>query len=648
MREEDKRLLEYDTYFQNSLPIFQEAFISYYGESERKDIEEKFKNALYIPYRDIDSQKLIIDDLEHKYFEIYLDEELTARGLMDMKELCFSRYKYELFDLMNIRYFADFASLALQSEEERMEKFIQEGFENIKNIKEDITLEEYKNYLDQGSIPEEYFYGKARFYHDRANYFLDKGNIEREFESKRVLFYARFSLLLSFDDMANIENSSVFKKLQECYECYKRSSIKYEQFKKELEPYITFVKEDEKINLSLHKTYQQRYIKDLTSLMDDDKKQATNLYTENFNYANYPTFLDNYGDFEERQPLIFNFSKQNEQLLNKSGVSEITKGDILRARVKYFKNLGINVAEKDLESLKNSEYWPSYDYVSQVQKIRDDCLDDFTKEYRLQSPFYQKIREKLNQQKFAGSISDSFWNIIATRGTFVQPNFIYKDDGLSLFPIVVLCLEDHSSYGKPIMDSRINHEFNHLYELNLKRHDENKVLCVDGFDVLTDTLVSMSEETEKENGSSKRKYEYFNEIINELLAQGVSKVMVDNNIGVFTPPDKARYIGNTSYENYRFLVQDFFDEYYETIIISRKKGNVTPLFQKVGQENFNKLNALINLFNQRFPSISFLNVRIALYEKKNNEDTRDYYKFVSERDKILESMREYSRNQSLA
>ena len=35
MREEDKRLLEYDTYFQNSLPIFQEAFISYYGESER-------------------------------------------------------------------------------------------------------------------------------------------------------------------------------------------------------------------------------------------------------------------------------------------------------------------------------------------------------------------------------------------------------------------------------------------------------------------------------------------------------------------------------------------------------------------------------------------------------------------------------------
>ena len=59
--------------FNNSLPAFQEAFISYYGESERNDIEEKFKNALYIPYRDIDTQKLIIDDLEHKYFEMYLD-----------------------------------------------------------------------------------------------------------------------------------------------------------------------------------------------------------------------------------------------------------------------------------------------------------------------------------------------------------------------------------------------------------------------------------------------------------------------------------------------------------------------------------------------------------------------------------------------
>lgn len=75
---------------------------------------------------------------------------------------------------------------------------------------------------------------------------------------------------------------------------------------------------------------------------------------------------------------------------------------------------------------------------------------------------------------------------------------------------------------------------------------------------------------------------------------------------------------------------------------------MTSLFQKVGQENFDKLNNLINLFNQRFPSISFLNVRISLYEKKDNEDTRDYYKFVNERNEILESMREYSRKQSLS
>lgn len=137
-------------------------------------------------------------------------------------------------------------------------------------------------------------------------------------------------------------------------------------------------------------------------------------------------------------------------------------------------------------------------------------------------------------------------------------------------------------------------------------------------------------------------------IINELLAQSVSKVMVENNIGVFTSPDKAKYMGGTSYENYRFLVQDFFEEYYETIIICRKKGDMTSLFQKVGQENFDKLNDLINLFNQRFPSVSFLSVRISLYEKKDNEDTRDYYKFVDERNEILESMREYSRKQSLS
>ena len=427
---------------------------------------------------------MIIDDLEHKYFEMYLDEELTASGLMDMKKLCFSNYKCEHFILMNIKYFVDFASLALQSEEERIKHFIQEGFENIKNVKEDITLEEYKKYLDQGSIPEEYFYGKARFYHDRANYFLDKSNIEREFEAKRVVFYAHFSQLLSFEDMADIVNSPVFKKLQECYECFKKSSIKYEKIKEELKPYITFVEADEKIRLSLHKTYQQRYIKDLLPMLDDAKIKAVNNYIENFSYKNYPAFLDNYGDFEERQPLILNFSEQQEQILNRPEESEIKKGNILRARVKYFKNLGIDVDEKNLESLKDSEYWPSYDYVSKVKKIKSACLDNFTKEYRMQSPFYQKIREKINQQKFAGSISDSFWDLFDLKGTCVQTNFIYKDNALMLFPIVILYLENPNFFAASYVDNKINHELNHLYELNFKVQGENEVLCVDGFDML--------------------------------------------------------------------------------------------------------------------------------------------------------------------
>ena len=59
--------------------------------------------------------------------------------------------------------------------------------------------------------------------------------------------------------------------------------------------------------------------------------------------------------------------------------------------------MGIDVDEKNLESLKDSEYWPSYDYVSKVKKIKSACLDNLTKEYRMQSPFYQKIREKINQ-----------------------------------------------------------------------------------------------------------------------------------------------------------------------------------------------------------------------------------------------------------
>ena len=64
-------------------------------------------------------------------------------------------------------------------------------------------------------------------------------------------------------------------------------------------------------------------------MLDDAKIKAVNNYIENFSYKNYPAFLDNYGDFEERQPLILNFSEQQEQILNRPEESEIAKGNIL-------------------------------------------------------------------------------------------------------------------------------------------------------------------------------------------------------------------------------------------------------------------------------------------------------------------------------
>ena len=51
----------------------------------------------------------------------------------------------------------------------------------------------------------------------------------------------------------------------------------------------------------------------------------------------------------------------------------------------------------------------------------------------------------------------------------------------------------------------------------------------------------------------KVKEKYFNEAINELIAQDISKIMASNNIFVFNDRDNTEYKGSTSYEETNFL-----------------------------------------------------------------------------------------------
>jgi hypothetical protein len=192
------------------------------------------------------------------------------------------------------------------------------------------------------------------------------------------------------------------------------------------------------------------------------------------------------------------------------------------------------------------------------------------------------------------------------------------------------------------LDANIIHELNHVFELNLVNVDGMSCEFICGWDIIESNFGKTPEEVKSlEPRIEKRKYELFNEIINELIAQGICELMHNDGVTVFDEPDNSRYERTTSYEDYLFLVKDFFAEFKEPILESRRNGNIEIIFNEVGKENFDELNSLIIEFYNNFKEMRIYKLLSALNNNEDNEMTRIYYDLLDRRDKVLENMRNY-------
>ena len=137
-------------------------------------------------------------------------------------------------------------------------------------------------------------------------------------------------------------------------------------------------------------------------------------------------------------------------------------------------------------------------------------------------------------------------------------------------------------------------------------------------------------------------YELFNEIINELIAQEITIQMHGDGIYLLNTKDDAKIKGGTSYESSISLVKEFFNTYKKEIIESRRNNNIQIIFDKVGKENFDRLNELFHKFYESFSGWEFYNLSTDINNKKNTERVRIYVDIINTRDEILKDMKIYS------
>ena len=262
-------------------------------------------------------------------------------------------------------------------------------------------------------------------------------------------------------------------------------------------------------------------------------------------------------------------------------------------------------------------------------------------EYYKSLPEYINNREKINKLELLDK--DDGYDTLSYEDnqTMIVPNIKKIDNIYKIFSLVLIYLDNDDGF----IDSYIVHELNHVLEVDLLSFDGENYQMSSGWEIFTDSILDLPDikKSYLKEIEPKRKYELFNEIINELISQEITEILFESNNYIFNTKENAEYQG-TNYEHTRFLVEKFYHVYKKEIIESRHNGNINIIYDTVGKDNFDSLNELVNSFYNMFPEDRIYDLYIAQEKGIENELTKLYDNLCLIRDNILSDMKKYKKN----
>lgn len=446
---------------------------------------------------------------------------------------------------------------------------------------------------------------------------LQKDNTKTLFENEAQLLNAFYPIDLSSD------NRDIETFLEELF-------VKYKTYTKKFQDYEKYIEKCDKLKQIIHDKYIDELIQNFKNEFSSD---------ELIIYQNKKQITDKMklylGTRIEINPIIAAFSKESECILNDLETKSWKKKSIKKDRISFFKAMGIDLGDNYQKYKYNQNCLsliPPIDLVEDIIDTKEELELKMYNEYFESLPEYQANREKLDKIGLLSKDDGYNASTFLYSETYVTPNIKINFQKPQIYPLININFD----YPNEFLDKYIIHELNHVYELTLVSTDETATYYTSGWELLCENKIADSKRT------FDRKYKAFNEIINDMLATEITQKLHQNNCYMFYSSEEAKTSGGTSYENYRFLVQDFYDKFKEDIIISRR-GNLSHLFDICGQENFEELNDLINNFISKWPG---LNITILLSDIKHHRHTQnaiEYQKIMKKRDEILHNMIQYKK-----
>ena len=556
-----------------------EVFVNFYGESERKIITEKFNNMLVIGYIPPEIIRAKINDIKTK------KSEEIKRGFLN--------------------------SFNLEKEQE----------ENLDKLY-------FKKYeLDYENLHPIMLYIKYKSDRKKWQYLKEEC----------VNFLKEMYPSVNADNIDVLIDNNFFEELDAIVNLYQIKQNEYNKFLESIKSYEDYVDACNDLKKLIEKKKTKEMIEELKTLFSSeeyDNIQKEFNKEKFFNIQNVNAKTKNYFSYSlEGTPLIEAFSLESEQILKTD--SEWRKESVKKDRIRYFENMGL-VLGGDYEEYMNhpraKEIIPPIDLVEKIVKTKKRYSEEAREEYFTSIPEYINNRNRIDKLDLLDKSDCYDAKLYEENGTAVATNIKYENGKIISKPLLLFGI----NYMYEYLDHRLIHELNHIYELSLLESSEEYYKCVCGWD---ETVGNLSTKTYFQD-EEKRKYELFNEIINELIAQEISATMSDLDIYIFNNKDNKKIKNGTGYEKTRVLVEDFYNTYKKEIIESRKQGNILIIYEAVGKDNFESLNNLINEYENAFPGISIYNMYRELKENKKTPGVILYKDLLERRDQILSNMNE--------
>ena len=581
------RMLNPTETIQRAMPAITEAFVTFYGEENREFIEQKFRDILIIGYSSPATVKRILNDMK----KIKSDELIKS--------------------------------------------FLEE-------VGVEVSSPEAKMYIDTSYLDNTYSI-PIHFYSSFLN-----GELPAYQMSKVVEFLKNFYPEVTLDNLQELENQDHFREIKEKVRKYDSIRSHYLAFLDTIKDYEDYVSKYDSYLRDLKDKYDLEFVETFKEFIPEEElekiRKAKNVVRNAFYYTPYLSTLKSWD--LKGNALIDAFDEEQEAILHSD--QEWRVKSVKKDRIEYFKKCGIDHGDNYEEYMDDPECQrkiPSLDFIKMVREKRLELYTRMGNEFYLSTEDYKKNRKRIEE---SGCLVDKDYfdaNAFENNATFIADNLVNRNGEYSIFAL--LCINMGGIAEN--LDADIIHELNHVLELHLVGVNGNEYQTICGWDTAEGKIksgVSSNEKVNLENRKDKRGYELFNEIVNELIAQEIATILQNSGNYIFNPPGTGKIRGRTGYESTRYLITDFFNEYKDSIIASRRHGNIEKIKNAVGNQNFEDFNSLFHVHNETLSGFEFYNMYEKKKKKRDTNRTRVFHSLVNKRDEILKSIQVYQQQVS--